>query len=209
MALMPLIRGKAVLDVACGRGKWGYLTRVDRGGDDAYIVGCDAFKPNLLYVKKHAIYDDCVLCDVRQMPYRSKIFEIAIACEILEHLEKTDGSKFLSEAQRICGEKLIVTTPNFFMQQDVINGNVFQIHKASWSCSDLEDLGFNVSGIGLRSFLSYFSDQAFAASLDTFMFGRRKAKLRKLLILLYLLMSNFSFFLPKIGVFLVAEKDMD
>lgn len=210
MSRIPFVNGKIVIDVACGKGKWGYLVRTDRGGDNAYLIGCDAFKPYLHHVKEHAVYDDCILCDAKQLPYRDRIADVIIACEILEHLEKADGYKFLIELERTCKEKLIVTTPNVFVSQNKVESNIFQVHKSVWDSRELQNMGFDVHGIGFRGPMPpcVSSLGTYAFGLDIFMFSSRRKKFSKFLLLFYMLLCSFSFFLPRVSVFLVAEKQL-
>jgi len=66
--ILPLVEGSTVLDVGCGRGKWGYLLKVDywytkagRGKDELnYVVGTDLYSKYLRFVKYHRVYDDLV-----------------------------------------------------------------------------------------------------------------------------------------------------
>ena len=69
--VLPLIDGCRILDVACGKGKWGYLIKVDFWYTAAgrfpkrkrldFLIGIDIFPPYLKYLKKREIYDDLVL----------------------------------------------------------------------------------------------------------------------------------------------------
>lgn len=210
MSRVPSVKGKTVVDVACGKGKWGYLVRTDRGGDKAYLVGCDVFRPYLSYVKEHKVYDDCILCDATQPPYRNSVAEVVIACEILEHLEKADGHRLLAELERICKGKLIVTTPNVFVPQKGDENNVCQAHISAWNSKELRNMGFNVCGIGFRGPMPpcVANLRSYVFGLDIFMFSKRKKRFSSILQLFYMLLSNLSFFLPRTGVFLVAEKDL-
>jgi len=65
-------KSKSYLDIACGRGKWGYLLKTSHK-PPSYIIGGDLDKEVLQYVKMHGIYDDTVLFDGRYLPFRKKV----------------------------------------------------------------------------------------------------------------------------------------
>jgi len=67
----------------------------------------------------------------------------------MEHLSKEEGTNFLRSLEAIGRKKVIVTTPNRYLPQGVVEGNVFEIHRSAWSISDLKKLGFRVRGVGL------------------------------------------------------------
>ena len=103
--VLPLVDGDTILDVACGRGKWGYLLRVnwwrtEKGKGDSepkILIGVDIFFPFLKKVKYHRIYDDVVLCHASYLPFREDSFDVVLASEILEHIEKGEGQLLLRE----------------------------------------------------------------------------------------------------------------
>jgi len=53
-------------------------------------------------------------------------------------------------------KKVVVTTPNGYLEQDTYDENPLQEHRSGWSVQDLRKLGFNVFGIsgwkGLRGY---------------------------------------------------------
>jgi ubiquinone/menaquinone biosynthesis C-methylase UbiE len=161
--VLPLIDGCKILDVACGKGKWGYLIKVDFWYTAAgrplkkqqlkFLVGVDVFLPYLKFVKKHNVYDDVVLCDALHLPFRARTFEVALATEVLEHLKKEQGKALLKEIERVSRKSTIITTPhnptNIFCHQDVKDENIFQKHVSKWNAKELKALGYAVIG---RSF---------------------------------------------------------
>ncbi|MGD2066983.1 MAG: class I SAM-dependent methyltransferase, partial [Candidatus Bathyarchaeota archaeon] len=73
---------KTVADFGCGFGRWGHIIRSEAGsgGNNAFVVGCDAFRPSLQQAKKYSPYDELVVCDIRQPPFKENAFDITIAC---------------------------------------------------------------------------------------------------------------------------------
>lgn len=140
----------SMVDCACGLGKWGYLTRVRLGmvGNEAYLVGCDLWLPAVKFCREHRVYDDQVRCDVRALPFREHSFDIVVACEVLEHLSKAEGGRFIEQAERIASRRLAISTPNGEWHQDSTLSNDFQEHKSAWVSNELQKLGFDVTGVG-------------------------------------------------------------
>lgn len=146
-----LEKGKSYLDVACGRGKWGYLLKTSHK-PPGYIVGVDLNINFVKYVKFHNVYDDVVLCDGRLLPFRDNSFDIAFALEVIEHMSKHEGYKLLKEIERIAREKVIVSTPLRGARYWYSNME----HVSRWTVSDLCKRGYMVRGIGF-SFLGFFT----------------------------------------------------
>jgi len=101
--------GGAYLDIGCGKGKWGYLLKTSHK-PPSYIVGGDIDLSNLRYAKKHKTYDDVVLLDGRHLPFRDDSFDIVLAIEVIEHMEKIEGQKLLDEAERVSRESYSVNS---------------------------------------------------------------------------------------------------
>lgn len=142
---------KKVADFGCGFGRWGHIIRseVDRGGNDAFLVGCDVFRPTIGQAKKYSPYDDLVICDVRKPPFKEKAFDITIACEVIEHMEKNEGKKFLSKLEELTREKVIISTPFGLFEQGTIRNNSFEIHKSGWIPQDFLKKGYQTLKCGI------------------------------------------------------------
>jgi len=144
------VNGKSFLDVACGMGIWGFQIRMK--WKVKYLVGIEIWRPYIDFLKKHNIYDELILADVRYMPLKEKCFDIVCACEILEHLKKDEGFAFLEEIEKLSRGKIVISTPNFPYPQDVSGGNPFQKHVSFWKSSEIKKLGYNVRGVGFSVF---------------------------------------------------------
>jgi len=152
-------KSKSYLDIACGRGKWGYLLKTSHK-PPSYIIGGDLDKEVLQYVKMHGIYDDTVLFDGRYLPFREKSFDYVLAFEVIEHMEKKDGMKLLDEAERVSKEKVIVSTP-------LLGARYWysaKHHVSKWTVRDLRRKGYCVRGVGF-SFFGLFTTHRLAFGL--------------------------------------------
>jgi SAM-dependent methyltransferase len=145
---------KTIIDLGCGFGTWGHTIRsmVIQGGDQAYIVGCDVFRPFLVKNKNYNPYDDLVLCDARFLPFQPKCANIVLSFEMIEHLDKKSGYSFLENLDKLATDRLVLSTPYGYLLQHDTDEILFEEHKSVWSDKDFEKKGFKVrkSGIGLN-----------------------------------------------------------
>lgn len=178
-----LTKAKSVLDVACGRGKWGFLIK-SSDKSPRLIVGIDIWLPNLKFVKTHKIYDDVILCNAKKLPFKESQFDLVLACEVLEHLYKSESYAILKEVERVAKRKVIVTTPNLRIQQGEKGGNPFERHKSRWTSAELKKIGYMTYGVGF-SFFGYFTTDKLKAAL-----------------------SPLGYFFPRMSYALVGEKKM-
>jgi len=144
------LKGKTVLDSACGYGVWGHLIRSlhNIGGSDCYLVGCDIWKPYLMENKKYNPYDDFVLCDVRCLPFRNQVLDYIVSFEVLEHFDKQEGYAYLKQLKSL-SNNIIVSTPCGFYPQGQIGKNTFETHKAAWHINDFKNTGYFAVKTGL------------------------------------------------------------
>jgi len=177
---------KRVLDVGCGRGIWGYLIRSERLGETCCIIGVDLFRPYLKHCKKHQVYDDLVMCHASRLPFQKKTFDLVLACELIEHLTKLEGCRFLHQVEEI-GERIIMSTPNEFKQQKSESSRPTEVHKSGWRPSDFVNRGYKVHGVGFRFVRIYES--------NPYLWG-----------FLFYVFTPISFVFPQLGEILVAKK---
>ena len=104
---------KSLLDLGCGRGIIAAICRSHR--DIERLVGVDIFEPYLERLNKYRFYDQVLKHDLNQpLPFDDRSFEIVVAAEVVEHLEKEKALNLIQEAERVGSRKVIITTPNFF-----------------------------------------------------------------------------------------------
>ncbi|MFB0522645.1 MAG: class I SAM-dependent methyltransferase [Candidatus Bathyarchaeia archaeon] len=149
MELLPNdLEGLEILDVACGFGSWGYQIRILKEGSP-FLLGLDVWKPYILRTRKAKIYDEIVVADARFLPFKNNVFDIVIACEVLEHLNRKDGLRLVQQIERVCRTKAIASTPLGFKRQAEIAGNPHQKHLLGWQADDLTRLGYKTRIVDL------------------------------------------------------------
>lgn len=138
----------SVLDVGCGARS--PLRRIPK---TFASVGVDIFQPSIDASRKNNIHDSYVRCDVMDIDkkFKKNSFDAVIALDLIEHIDKKKGSALLSKMEHIACRKVILLTPNGFINQDPYEDNPYQVHKSGWSVDDFEQRGYTVRGLrGLR-----------------------------------------------------------
>jgi SAM-dependent methyltransferase len=152
-------KGKSYLDIACGRGKWGYLIETSHR-PPSFAVGGDVDITSVKYVKAHHVYDHVLLFDGRYLPFQDASFDLVLALEAIEHIGKAQGHKLLNEAERVAKEKIVVSTPllgarYWYSERE---------HVSRWTVGDLHLRGYAVRGVGF-SFFGRFTTHRLAFAL--------------------------------------------
>ncbi|MDO9558567.1 MAG: class I SAM-dependent methyltransferase [Syntrophales bacterium] len=142
-------------------------TLLDIGcGDGAHIMGCaphlkksigiDIFPPAIARARERGLYSQTILMNADKISgcFEEHSFDCVLAFDLLEHLKKSDGLSLLSAMEKIASKKVIVFTPNGFLPQSTINGNVHQIHRSGWTTSEMQTRGYRVCGVhGIKGIL--------------------------------------------------------
>ena len=140
---------ESLIDVGCGRGIVGAMTRIYR--TPKRLVGVDIFQDYIDFCKKYSIYDELHLLDLRKtpLPFKNREFSVATCIETIEHLPKNHGEKLLDELHRIA-DMVIVSTPSSFFRQPKshVGRNPFQAHVSKWTVDDFKKRGYDVKGVG-------------------------------------------------------------
>jgi len=76
---------QVILDVGCGLGFWGYLTK-SYINPSSFIVGIDISMNKLKIVKDFGIYDTLICADASFLPFREGVFNGLISIEVLHSL---------------------------------------------------------------------------------------------------------------------------
>ena len=139
---------RTVLDIGCGKGE---PMRFINRRKQFYAVGADIFKPYLKEYKRQGIHNEYVLCDVRHLPFADRSYDIVLCMEVLEHLEREEGKKLLSDMERIARKQVILSTPAGNYKQETYDENPHQEHKYLWIPREMRERGYELIGIGLRN----------------------------------------------------------
>lgn len=167
--VLKFVEGGRVLDVGCGRGKWGHLVKIywswkrssSSNSKVPMVVGVDISQENLEYAKK--VYDDIIICDAVYLPFRNRCFDTVIASEVIEHIPYSKGLMLIIECERVARNVVIITTPpprTVFLSPE---------HISSWRPSDFRKLGYKVYGV--RCYPRFASNNILVQLLIAFVIG--------------------------------------
>ncbi|NCA70889.1 MAG: hypothetical protein EOM91_12415 [Sphingobacteriia bacterium] len=154
------IRPQRMLDVGCGLGIYGMLSRVqlDLYFDEKFytkiyrkyraakrwpgvtIDAIEGFSDYLDYIPDW-VYDNVVVEDaMTALPkIASGHYDLTLALAIIEHLEKEQGIAFVNHLRRI-SKSVIISVPKNVLPQEGLD-NPFETHRSNWSEDDFVALG--------------------------------------------------------------------
>ena len=181
----------AVLDVGCGR--QGFLSGII---SKYKTVGVDIWKPNVMEIRE--VYWDAVIGDARMLPFKDKSCDIAMAIELIEHLDKADGGKALEEMERVAKKMVVIAMPIGENEHHDYYGNPFEEHKYVWSLNEIKEKGYEVRGEGIKGLMS---GDSWWTSLPKFM--------RPLQYIAYIIGTLFSYHIPQIAEGVIAWRDLE
>lgn len=104
-------RGESVIDIGCGEGVLSCLL-AQKG---ARVVGVDISEPNIKAAKELAERLGVInrasflVADAEKVPFPDNSFDVAVSCNVLEHLP--DFDKSLKEVYRLARDKAIIALP--------------------------------------------------------------------------------------------------
>jgi SAM-dependent methyltransferase len=137
---------KTVLDLGCGAQPYvGQCTDVEK------VIGVDASYDACVSAQKANKYVRVVQSVLPELPFHARSVDCVTMLQVVEHLPKATASRLIEEAEKVARHKIIITTPNGFVEQDGYGGNPFQQHLSGWTTDDFEQRGYAVWGLeGLK-----------------------------------------------------------
>lgn len=134
---------KSILDVGCGNNSPLRLL-----SKPYKMVGVDGFDKAIAESKQRKIHQEYILGDVRKLTrkFDKKSFDCVIALDVIEHLTKEEGYIFLANLEKIAGKRVILVTPNGFIEQ-YKEHNKLQEHLSAWTTEDFQKIGYKVIGL--------------------------------------------------------------
>lgn len=189
---------ESILDVGCGQGyPMRLICLIMR---PKRVVGVDLFEKYIKNARKAGLHDEYVISDVRKMKFPPKSFDVVLASQVIEHLPRKDGKKFIKDLERIAKKQVIIATPIGEMYHPAVDGNELQLHLSHYYPEDFEKLGYKVVKYGRKSLLG-----------DHGIVHKVKIDIvRKFLFLLNIIASPiYYFYQPLADYYFVAYKNMN
>ena len=189
----------SVLDIGCGSDS------PIKYSNTTYRVGVEGFRPSIESSKKKHLHNDYILGDLRHLNFKPGSFDTVIMVEVLEHLTEEEGAKLLEKAEIWARRKIVVSTPNGYLPQSDINGNLYFKHLSGWSITQMKLRGYIASGMaGLKSLRK---ENDYANQLDTGILSTIKFRPKLLWLIISELSQIFTFYIPELAfeVFYVKQ----
>ena len=138
---------KNVLDLGCGEKSPLRFVKDDKDLANLHSVGVDIFTPYILKnMNESKIHTEYLNMNIFDIDFPDKSFDCALLFDVIEHFDSKDFYNFLPKLERIA-KKIIIITPNGFIEQDEYDMNPYQIHKSGWTVDDFEKMGFVCFGM--------------------------------------------------------------
>jgi hypothetical protein len=137
---------QSLLDVGCGESSpvQHFAAEIPRR------IGVDAHAPSIDTSRRRGIHTEYRVMDVmavgEEFPPRS--IDCVVTLDVIEHLEKADGLRFLEQLEAVASKRVVVFTPNGFVPQPAEPGNEWQLHRSGWSAAEMRARGYRIIGVG-------------------------------------------------------------
>ncbi|HMP81989.1 MAG TPA: class I SAM-dependent methyltransferase [Verrucomicrobiota bacterium] len=133
----------SVLDVGCGPAS------AVRHFGFKHLTGLEFFLPDLEKALYNRTHHEFIHGDVRNLDrlLPGKQVDASVALDVIEHLKKEEGHKFIKDLERISTKRIALLTPNGFLPQGNAERGDLQAHYSGWSADEMKSLGFDVTGI--------------------------------------------------------------
>lgn len=137
---------RTVLDLGCGPN-----SPLQRCENIQFSVGVEGYKPYLEQSMRKGIHSKYILGNILKQCFTEESFDAVMMLEVLEHLDKGDGIKLLNTIEQWASKVIIISTPNGFLPQKVIDENQYQMHRSGWSTAEIQGRGYKAYGLsGLK-----------------------------------------------------------
>ena len=142
---------RSVLDVGCGESS----PIAFMAADIPLRVGVDVHLPSIEKSRAAGIHSDYVVMNVLEIGSRFPpgSFDCVTLLEVIEHLPRSDGDALLAQCERIARKKVVLSTPNGFVEQPPTRENRFQEHVSGWTAADIRSRGYRATGVAGLMFL--------------------------------------------------------
>lgn len=139
------LQPESVLDIGCGFGLWGFLCREyldvwnGRVAPEAWQVRIDGVELWEPYIQTHqrALYTQIHLGDVRALLPGLGQYDLVIAGDVIEHLDKAEGEEVIEQLYEKARRALLVNIPLAGdWDHPEYHGNPGELHRSQWSPGD-------------------------------------------------------------------------
>lgn len=134
-----------ILELGCGRAS--PLLKIGAGKRTDAV---DIWQPYVTMHNEAGDYRYCKQENILTMDLASceKQYDAVVICDVLEHLPKDEVLKIdlFSAIEKVARKKVILFTPNGFVENDEVDDDPYQAHVSAWSHWDYVKRGYGVRG---------------------------------------------------------------
>lgn len=136
----------SVLDLGCGDD-----SPIKNCKNIKYSIGVEIHKPYIKTSKNRKIHTSYINALVEDVDFKPKSFDAVVMLEVLEHLPEKTGKKLMRKMERWAKKKIIISTPNGFIDQAAYDANPHQKHVSGWTYERMKKMGYRCFGLaGLK-----------------------------------------------------------
>jgi SAM-dependent methyltransferase len=201
--LIQIINPKSLLDIGCGYGKYGYLSREYLMGNlwdknTTLINAVEGYEKYIADTQK-SIYNEIFICDAMDFSkYLERSYDLICIIDAFEHLAADDGKIFIKEILKKT-KYLLVSVPRFVgIQQGYTDDpNKFEEHRSFWTRNMFKSLGncLIIPNNARKTIALYSNDGNFSESI--LRFCRKKLYLKFLPYFLADIANYFEWFFKR------------
>ena len=192
---------QSVLDLGCGPDSpLQYCKNIK------HSIGVEAFQPYLDESQKKGIHNEYIKKNIGEIEFEENSFDAVILMEVIEHMEENVGLEVLKKIESWARYKVIISTPNGFFPQKIVDNNPMQVHLSGWDTKKMKSLGFSKI-LGLAG-LKYLRAEIDHDSMDAELFISMKYKPKFFWFIIATLSQMFTYHFPNFafGLFCVKTK---
>jgi len=140
----------SILELGCG--DHSPLLRIGLGQKTDSV---DIFQPYIDMHNERNDYRNCSLANILTMSWYNKEqeYDAVVICDVLEHLPRDTVKEIglFDAIESVSRKKVILFTPNGFVENDLVDDDPYQEHVSAWEPDDYRKRGYKVVGTtGLR-----------------------------------------------------------
>lgn len=137
--LIQILNPKSLLDVGCGWGKYGFLSREYLMGmywdkNTVLIEAVEGYEKNINLLQRE-IYNNVYICNAMDfVKYLKREYDLILIIDVFEHLSKEDGIKIIKKLREKT-RNLLISIPRYVTVQKGYydDDSKFEEHRAFWT----------------------------------------------------------------------------
>jgi hypothetical protein len=133
----------SILEVGCGLN-----SPILQIGYGSKTVAFDIHEPYVDFHNREKHYRECYVGNALSQQFMAKTYDAVVMFDVLEHLDKRTvcSRRLLEHMAMAARKKVILFTPNGWVENDQADGNQYQEHRSAWEPTDYTKRGYSVKG---------------------------------------------------------------